>query len=129
LRTVRGEIGIPNLSSSSLAMRSSPHSTFSRAIRRDQLGSSCGIGGRPARDFIRQNNLQPARCQRTIVAGCTTTAFGPQPTEERSSAPDGIFAEDKGAAAGHEEPERSQAAAVQAGASDREAQPRGSKGG
>jgi hypothetical protein len=72
LRTVRGEIRIPNLSSSSLAIRSSPHSTFSRAILRIS-SRSIGIGGRPARDFIRQRSLQPARCQRIIVAGCTTT--------------------------------------------------------
>ena len=74
LRTVRGEIRIPSLSSSSLAIRSSPHSTFSRAILRISARSSFGIGGRPARDFIRQNNRQPARCQRIIVAGCTTTS-------------------------------------------------------
>jgi len=54
LRTVRGEIRIPNLSSSSLAMRSSPHSTFSRAILRISSRSSMEIGGRPARDFTRQ---------------------------------------------------------------------------
>jgi len=73
LRTVRGEIRIPSLSRSSLAIRSSPHSTFSRAILRISSRSSFGIGGRPARDFIRQSSLQPARCQRIIVAGCTAT--------------------------------------------------------
>ena len=73
LRTVRGEIRIPSLSSSSLAIRSWPHSTFSRAILRISSRSSFGIGGRPTRDFIRQRSLQPARCQRIIVAGCTTT--------------------------------------------------------
>ena len=31
------------------------------------------MGGRPGRDIIRQKSLQPARCQRTMVAGCTTT--------------------------------------------------------
>jgi hypothetical protein len=56
-----------------LAIRSSPHSTFSRAILRISSRSSFGIGGRPTRDFIRQKSLQPARCQRIIVAGCTTT--------------------------------------------------------
>ena len=44
LRTVRGEIRTPSLSSSSLAIRSSPHSTFSRAILRISSRSSSGIG-------------------------------------------------------------------------------------
>jgi hypothetical protein len=30
-------------------------------------------GGRPGRDFRRQNSFQPARCQRIIVSGRTTT--------------------------------------------------------
>ena len=38
------------------------------AILRIISRSSIGIGGRPGRDFIRQSNLQPARCQRIIVA-------------------------------------------------------------
>ena len=86
LRTVRGEIRIPSLSRSSLAIRSSPHSTFSRAILRISSRSSIGIAGRPARDFIRQSNLQPARCQRIIVAGCTTTSASRQSRSLASSA-------------------------------------------
>jgi hypothetical protein len=73
LRTVRGEIGILNLSNSSLAIHSSPDSGFALAILRISARSSCGMGGRPGRDFSRQNNLQPARCQRSKVAGRTTT--------------------------------------------------------
>jgi hypothetical protein len=53
-------------------MRSSPHNGFSFAIRRISACNSAGIGGRPGRDFRRQNNLQPARCQRIIVSGRTT---------------------------------------------------------
>jgi hypothetical protein len=74
------------VSSSSLAIRSSPHSTFSRAILRISSRSSIGIGGRPARDFIRQISLQPARCQQTIVAGCTTTSAPRQSKRIASSA-------------------------------------------
>jgi len=74
LRTVRGETRIPSLSSSSLAIRSSPHRRFSIAILRISARNSFGMGGRPGRHFNRQNNRQPARCQRIIVAGCTTTS-------------------------------------------------------
>jgi len=73
LLTVRGETPTPNLSNNSLAIRSSPHKEFSLAILRSSARSSYGIGGRPGRDFSRQNNRQPARCQRTKVAGFTTT--------------------------------------------------------
>jgi hypothetical protein len=83
LRTVRGETRTPSLSRSSLAIRSSPHSTFSRAILRISSRSSIGIGGRPDRDFIRQSSLQSARCQRIIVPGCTTTS-APRPDPVRS---------------------------------------------
>jgi hypothetical protein len=72
LATVRGETRMLNLSNSSLAMRSSPQAGFSRAIRRMSDWSSLGIGGRPGRDFRRQNNRRPARCQRSSVAGFTT---------------------------------------------------------
>ena len=34
---------------------------------------SAGIGGRPRRDFHRQNRRNPWRCQRSNVAGCTMT--------------------------------------------------------
>lgn len=57
----------------SLAMRSSPHVGFSLPIRRIRACTCFGIGGRPGRDFGRQNSLQPARCQRIIVSGRTTT--------------------------------------------------------
>jgi hypothetical protein len=48
--------------------------------------SAIGIGGRPARDLIRQSSLQPARCQRIIVAGCTTTSAPRQSKRLASSA-------------------------------------------
>jgi hypothetical protein len=38
---------------------------LSLAIRRMSSRLSSGIGGRPGRDFKRQNSFQPARCQRT----------------------------------------------------------------
>ena len=62
-----------HLSKSSLVIRSWPHSGFSLAIWRISVRSSLGIGGRPRRHFCRQSNLQPARCQRRRVSGCTTT--------------------------------------------------------
>ncbi len=68
---VRGETPIPNFSNSSFAIRSSPHSGFSSAILRISVRSYSGIGGRPGRDFSRQNNRQPARCQRSKAAGFT----------------------------------------------------------
>lgn len=54
-------------------MRSSPHVGFSFPIRRIRSCTCFGIRGRPGRDFRRQNSLQPARCQRIIVSGRTTT--------------------------------------------------------
>lgn len=72
-RTVRADIRIPSFRRNSLAMRSSPHKGFSFAIRRIRAWICCGIGGRPGRDFKRQNNLHPARRQRIIVSGRTTT--------------------------------------------------------
>jgi hypothetical protein len=59
LFTVRGDTRIPIFNSNSLAMRSSPHAGFSFAIRRISARSSRGIGGRPGRDFSRQNNFHP----------------------------------------------------------------------
>jgi hypothetical protein len=47
-----------------LAIRSSPQSGFSLAMRRINWRSSSGIGGRPGLDLTRQNRRQPARCQR-----------------------------------------------------------------
>ena len=72
-RTVRDETRIPNLTSNSLAIRSSPQSEFSMAIRRIRARSSGGIGGRPDLHFHRQKMRQPSRCQRTIVDGRTIT--------------------------------------------------------
>ena len=71
LRTVRGEIWIPSLSNSSLAMRSSPQDGLSRAIARMSARNSAGIRGRPGRDFQRQNRRNPARCQPMKVLGVT----------------------------------------------------------
>jgi hypothetical protein len=75
LFTVRADTRIPSFSSNSLAMRSSPHyEGFSFAIRRINARNSAEIGGRPRRDFMRQNNFQPARCQRISVSGRTTVS-------------------------------------------------------
>jgi hypothetical protein len=47
------------------------------AATRISSRSSCGIGGRPARDFIRLNSLQPARCQRqTAMAAPSAHGLG-----------------------------------------------------
>ena len=74
LLTVRADTRIPRFRRSSLAMRSSPHEGFSCAIRRIRACICWGIGGRPARDFSRQNNFHPTRCQRIKVSGRTTTS-------------------------------------------------------
>ncbi len=63
----------PCLSKSSLAMRSSPHPILPRTISRMSARSSGGIGGRPGRDFHRQNSRKPARCQPINVFGVTFT--------------------------------------------------------
>jgi hypothetical protein len=73
LRTVLGETRTPSFINNSLAMRSSPHSGFSAAIVRISARSSTGIGGRPSLHLNRQNNRQPARCQRRTVCGRTMT--------------------------------------------------------
>jgi len=54
-------------------IRDAPHSGFSLLIRRIRSRSPRSILGRPAlpRDFQRQNILNPARCHRRIVSGCT----------------------------------------------------------
>ncbi len=72
-RTVRGEICIPSFRKSSLAIRSSPHVGFSLPMRRIRSCTCFEIHGRPGRHVRRQNRRQPARCQRIIVAGRTTT--------------------------------------------------------
>lgn len=79
LRSLRCETRKPKLSSGSLAIRSSPHSAFSSAIRRMRRRSSTGIGGHRRLDLYRPNRRQPARCQRIIVSGRTTTRVSRQP--------------------------------------------------
>jgi IS30 family transposase len=69
LRTVRGETLMPSLTSSSLAILSSPHSKLSRDISRIKRRSSAGIGGRPGFDFQCHRSRNPARCQRINVFG------------------------------------------------------------
>ena len=72
-RTVRVETRIRSFRRSSSAMRSSPHVGFSFPMRRIRSRTCFGIRGRPGRDFRRQNSRQPARCQRIIVSGRTST--------------------------------------------------------
>jgi hypothetical protein len=68
--------------------------------RRLRSRSSCGIGGRPARDFIRQSNLQPARCQRIMdrlldrkaAEGCAPKKFHPAGVCHRSRGPAAPYA-------------------------------------
>ena len=88
LRTVRGETRKPSFSSNSLAIRSSPHSEFSVAIRRISWRSSRGIGGRPDLDLERQSRRHPARCQRINVSGRTTTRASRQSKSRESNARD-----------------------------------------
>jgi len=78
LLTVRGDTRIPSFNINSLAMRSSPHEGFSSAIWRISTCSSTGIGGRPGRDFNRQNSFHPARCKRISVSGRTTVSASRQ---------------------------------------------------
>ena len=73
-RTVRGEIWMPSLSNSSLAMRSSPQDGLSRTMARMSARNSAGIRGRPGRDFQRQNRRNPAPCQPMKVFGVTFTS-------------------------------------------------------
>jgi hypothetical protein len=65
----------PSISSSPW-IRGAPHSGFSWLMRRMRSRRPQSIFGRPAlhRDFQRQNVLNPARCQRSIVSGSTTLA-------------------------------------------------------
>ncbi len=65
-RTVRGDTRPLGLSSNSLAIRSSPQDALLKAISRISCEpprvyrlSSMGIGGRPDRDFQRQNRRKP----------------------------------------------------------------------
>src|SRR6202022_1323788 len=76
-RTVRGETPMPSFTNNSLAILSSPHTGFSRAILRISPRNSIGILGRPGRHFHRQNRRHPARSHRIIVLGCTTNSSPP----------------------------------------------------
>ena len=67
LTIARGETGIPSLTSSSLAIRSSSQPGFSEAILRISARSSAGIRGLPILHLSRQNKRHPIRCQRMIV--------------------------------------------------------------
>src|ERR1700757_934810 len=62
-RTVRGETKIPSFTDSSAAMRSSPQVGFSCTMRTISWRRFSGIRGLPNRDFLRQNSLNPWRCQ------------------------------------------------------------------
>jgi hypothetical protein len=74
-RTVRGDSRMPSFSRSSLAMRSSPHVRFAAAIVAISRCTSGEIAGRPGkRDYQRQNNRNPCRCQRISVSGFTMTS-------------------------------------------------------
>ena len=72
-RTVRGETRIPSCTSSSEAIRSSPHVRFAAAMSAINRRSSAGSRGRPpGEDFHRQNSRKPVRCHRMSVSGFTT---------------------------------------------------------
>jgi hypothetical protein len=73
LRTVRGETRIPSFTSSSEAMRSSPHERFAAAMSAINRRRSADNWGRPrGNDFHRQNSRKPFRCHRMSVSGLTT---------------------------------------------------------
>ena len=72
-RTVRGETRIPSFTSSSEAIRSSPHVQFAAAMSAINSRRSAGNRGRPPGDDLqRQNSRKPFRCHRTSVSGLTT---------------------------------------------------------
>ena len=48
----------------------------------DQTCNALGMGGRPGRDLRRQNSFHPARCQRIVVSGRTTSRASVPPVEE-----------------------------------------------
>ena len=63
LPTVRGETRMPSLCFNWLAMRPSPHVTFSTAIRRISCRRFLGKHGLPVGlDFPRQDSRNPLRC-------------------------------------------------------------------
>ena len=73
LRTVEEAWWMPNLSSNSRAMRSSPYSGWSEDIRRMNAICSLGIAGLPVlpRDFLRQNSRNFFFLHRITVSGLT----------------------------------------------------------
>jgi len=72
-RTVRGDTRIPSFTSSSDAIRSSPHVRFAPAMSAIKSRRSAGNRGRPRGiDFHRQNSRNPLRCHRMSVSGFTT---------------------------------------------------------
>ena len=79
---------MPSLTSSSFAIRSSPHTGLSQAILRISVRNSVGIGGRPSLHLNRQNKRHPVRCQRIIVLGLTITTAPRQSNKRvRSASP------------------------------------------
>jgi hypothetical protein len=77
---------MPSFRRSSLAMRSSPQVGFSFPMGRIRACTDFGIGGRPDRDLSRQNSFHPARCQRIIVSGRTTTKASRQSKNRENNA-------------------------------------------
>jgi len=73
-RTVRSEISYPSIFSSPW-IRGAPQVLFSMTMRKMSSRSAFGVGFLPdrarAREIHFQYVLNPARCQRTTVSGCT----------------------------------------------------------
>jgi hypothetical protein len=75
LATLVWLISMPGLSNSPW-IRGAPHSGLAMLISRISRRSSAGTVGRPerGRDFGRQYDLNPARCQQTTVSGPTSVS-------------------------------------------------------
>ena len=84
-RMARGDTWRASFSSSSLAIRSSPHEGLSRAIFQMSRWSSTWIGRRPPSDFQRQKWRKPLRCQATKVLGLTKVRASRQLKQRLSS--------------------------------------------
>ena len=70
---MRGDTRIPSFTSSSAAIRSSPHVRFAAAVSAMIVCNPAGTRGRLRdRDLRRRNNWNPFRCQRINVSGLTT---------------------------------------------------------
>ena len=85
LATVRSATSCPKRSNSE-QIRGAPQPGFSRDIFWINSRTSQGMGGRPGsphRDFQRQNNVKPCRCQRMTVSGCTTQSADRQLDQSR----------------------------------------------